>query len=259
MQLIDSHCHLDFPVFDKDREVLLAHCRQLGIREYIIPAIAEDNWERVMALAGQHADIFYGLGIHPWYAGAQQKGVMERLRMLVARRPTGLVAIGECGLDLRSHVPQEGQMDLFEAQVRLACEYELPLIVHSVRANDTVAKLLRRFKPARGGVIHAFSGSRQQADTFWQMGFRLGVGGVISYERANKTREAFRDMPLSSLLLETDAPDMPLQGDQGQRNTPASLVKIVTTLASIREEGMSDVARVLHESTLELFHPERQC
>ncbi|MGY3878016.1 TatD family hydrolase [Aeromonas enteropelogenes] len=259
MQLIDSHCHLDFPVFDKDREVLLAHCRQLGIREYIIPAIAEDNWERVMALAGQHADIFYGLGIHPWYAGAQQKGVMERLRMLVARRPTGLVAIGECGLDLRSHVPQEGQMDLFEAQVRLACEYELPLIVHSVRANDTVAKLLRRFKPARGGVIHAFSGSRQQADTFWQMGFRLGVGGVISYERANKTREAFRDMPLSSLLLETDAPDMPLQGEQGQRNTPASLVKIVTTLASIREESMVDVARVLRESTLELFHPERQC
>lgn len=258
MQLIDSHCHLDFPVFDKDREVLLAHCRQLGIREYIIPAIAEDNWERVMALAGQHADIFYGLGIHPWYAGAQQKGVMERLRMLVARRPTGLVAIGECGLDLRSHVPQEGQLELFEAQIRLACEYELPLIVHSVRANDTVAKLLRRFKPARGGVIHAFSGSRQQADTFWQMGFRLGVGGVISYERANKTREAFRDMPLSSLLLETDAPDMPLQGEQGQRNTPASLVKIVTTLASIREEGMVDVARVLHESTLELFHPERQ-
>ncbi|GAB5993387.1 TatD family hydrolase [Aeromonas enteropelogenes] len=259
MQLIDSHCHLDFPVFDKDREVLLAHCRQLGIREYIIPAIAEDNWERVMALAGQHADIFYGLGIHPWYAGAQQKGVMERLRMLVARRPTGLVAIGECGLDLRSHVPQEGQLELFEAQIRLACEYELPLIVHSVRANDTVAKLLRRFKPARGGVIHAFSGSRQQADTFWQMGFRLGVGGVISYERANKTREAFRDMPLSSLLLETDAPDMPLQGEQGQRNTPASLVKIVTTLASIREESMVDVARVLRESTLELFHPERQC
>ncbi|WP_421201273.1 TatD family hydrolase [Aeromonas enteropelogenes] len=259
MQLIDSHCHLDFPVFDKDREVLLAHCRQLGIREYIIPAIAEDNWERVMALAGQHADIFYGLGIHPWYAGAQQEGVMERLRMLVARRPAGLVAIGECGLDLRSHVPQEGQLELFEAQIRLACEYELPLIVHSVRANDTVAKLLRRFKPARGGVIHAFSGSRQQADTFWQMGFRLGVGGVISYERANKTREAFRDMPLSSLLLETDAPDMPLQGEQGQRNTPASLVKIVTTLASIREEGMVDVAMVLHESTLELFHPERQC
>ncbi|MFM5438673.1 TatD family hydrolase [Aeromonas enteropelogenes] len=259
MQLIDSHCHLDFPVFDKDREVLLAHCRQLGIREYIIPAIAEDNWERVMALAGQHADIFYGLGIHPWYAGAQKEGVMERLRMLVARRPAGLVAIGECGLDLRSHVPQERQLELFEAQIRLACEYELPLIVHSVRANDTVAKLLRRFKPTRGGVIHAFSGSRQQAGTFWQMGFRLGVGGVISYERANKTREAFRDMPLSSLLLETDSPDMPLQGDQGQRNTPASLVKIVTTLASIREEGMVDVARVLHESALELFHPERQC
>ena len=95
MQLIDTHCHLDFPVFDQDREALLARCRALGVTEYIIPAIAEDNWTRVMALADQHDGLFYGLGIHPWYAGEQREGVMERLRTLVMSQPAGLVAIGE--------------------------------------------------------------------------------------------------------------------------------------------------------------------
>ena len=252
MQLIDTHCHLDFPIFDPDREVLLAQWRQLGVGEYIIPAVGEENWTRVMALADRHPGIRYGLGIHPWYVGAQTEGVLARLERLLASRPKGLVAIGECGLDLRSHVPQEGQLELFEAQIRLAMSYELPLIVHSVRANDTVAKTLRRLKPARGGVIHAFGGSLQQANAFWQLGFRLGIGGVISYERANKTREAIRDMPLEALLLETDSPDMPLQGQEGP-NTPASLPLIAQLLAELRGESLEDVISVLHESALQTF------
>ncbi|WP_421191990.1 TatD family hydrolase [Aeromonas jandaei] len=259
MPLIDTHCHLDFPVFDQDREALLARCRALGVTEYIIPAIAEDNWTRVMALADQRDGLFYGLGVHPWYAGEQREGVMDRLRTLVMSQPAGLVAIGECGLDLRSHVPQGRQFELFEAQIKLAVDVELPLIVHSVRANDTVAKLLRRFKPIRGGVIHAFSGSLQQAEAFWQLGFYLGVGGVISYERANKTREVFRAMPLESLVLETDAPDMPLQGRQGERNTPEALPDIAAILMGIREESAEYVSAMLTDNAERLFrHPKRQ-
>lgn len=257
MQLIDTHCHLDFPVFDQDREALLARCRALGVMEYIIPAIAEDNWTRVMALADQHDGLFYGLGIHPWYAGEQREGVMDRLRTLVMSQPAGLVAIGECGLDLRSQVPQEGQFALFEAQIRLAADAGLPLMIHSVRANDTVAKLLRRFKPPRGGVIHAFSGSLQQAEAFWQLGFRLGVGGVISFERANKTREVFRAMPLEALVLETDSPDMPLQGEQGTRNTPEALPKIAEILMTLRGESSVDVAKVLFETAQHIFHHDQ--
>ncbi|CAJ1846396.1 TatD family hydrolase [Aeromonas jandaei] len=259
MQLIDTHCHLDFPVFDQDREALLARCRALGVTEYIIPAIAEDNWTRVMALADQHDGLFYGLGIHPWYTGEQREGVMERLRTLVMSQPASLVAIGECGLDLRSQVPQEGQLALFEAQIRLAADVGLPLMIHSVRANDTVAKLLRRFKPPRGGVIHAFSGSLQQAEAFWQLGFRLGVGGVISFERANKMREVFRAMPLESLVLETDAPDMPLQGRQGERNTPEALPEIAAILMGIREEPAEYVSTMLIDNAERLFrHRKRQ-
>ncbi|MGY3942209.1 TatD family hydrolase [Aeromonas tecta] len=249
MQLTDTHCHLDFPVFESDLATRLAQWRQLGVGEYIIPAVGEENWTRVMALAAQHAGIAYGLGIHPWYVSAQTPGVLTRLEDLLASRPRGLVAIGECGLDLRSHVPQEGQVALFEAQIKLAMKFELPLIVHSVRANDSVAKILRRFNPAQGGVIHAFSGSLNQAETFWRLGFRLGIGGVISYERANKTREAVRDMPLEALLLETDAPDMPLQGLQGEPNSPANLPLIAQLLAELRQLPLSDVISVLHEST----------
>lgn len=144
---------------------------------------------------------------------------------------------------------------MFEAQVRLAMAHALPLIVHSVRANDTVAKILRRFTPPQGGVIHAFSGSLHQAEVFWQLGFRLGIGGVISYERANKTREAIRQMPLEALLLETDAPDMPLQGQQGEVNTPASLPTIARLLAQLRQQPLEDVISVLHDSTRRLFPP----
>lgn len=253
MQLIDTHCHLDFPVFETDRETLLAQWRQLGVGEYIIPAVGEENWTRVIALAERHSGIHFGLGIHPWYVGAQTQGVLTRLDSLLASRPRGLVAIGECGLDLRSHVPQEGQVALFEAQIRLAMKHELPLIVHSVRANDSVAKILRRFNPAQGGVIHAFSGSLHQAEVFWQLGFRLGIGGVISFERANKTREAVRDMPLEALLLETDAPDMPLQGQQGEPNTPANLPVIAQLLADLRQQSLQYVISVLHESTRKTF------
>jgi len=218
MKLIDTHCHLDFPVFDAEREALLNQWNQLGVGEYIIPAVGEENWARVMALAGSHDSIRYGLGIHPWYVGAQTEGALDRLAALLASRPRGLVAVGECGLDL-----------------------------------DTVARILRRFKPAQGGVIHAFSGSLQQAEAFWQLGFRLGIGGVISYERANKTREAVRAMPLEALLLETDAPDMPLQGRQGETNTPASLPEIAALLAQLRQQPLADVISVLHESTQKLF------
>lgn len=253
MQLIDTHCHLDFPVFDSGRAALLAECRQLGVGEYIIPAVGEENWGRVMALAAEHDGISYALGVHPWYVGGQTPAVLTRLQQRLAERPRGLVAVGECGLDLRSHVPQEGQLEMFEAQVELAKEHELPLIVHSVRANDTVAKILRRLRPACGGVIHAFSGSLQQAEAFWQLGFRLGIGGVISFERANKTREAVRDMPLEALLLETDAPDMPLQGQQGAPNTPANLPIIAQLLADLRQQPLAHVASVLHESTLRTF------
>ena len=254
MPLFDSHCHLDAPEFDADRTSLLSECRLRGIAGFMVPAIGADNWQRVMALSVREPDIWFALGIHPCFVAQQPPDVMARLTALVQQRPSGLVAIGECGLDGRSHLPQAGQQELFEAQIRLAMTLDLPLIVHSVRANDTVLKLLRRHRPGRGGVIHAFSGSQHQAERFWELGFRLGIGGTITYERANKTREAVAAMPLESLLLETDSPDMPLCGHQGMRNTPLSLLRVLDELAIIKRLPASHVAAVLYESTQDIFH-----
>ncbi|ENY73957.1 TatD family Mg-dependent DNase [Aeromonas diversa CDC 2478-85] len=253
MYLIDTHCHLDFADFDADRHAVLAASRARGVTQYIIPAIGEENWDSVAALAAREPGMAYGLGVHPMWAARQAPGVLMRLDARLSARPAGLVAIGECGLDGRSTVEQSGQLALFEGQLRLAGEYGLPLLVHSVRANDTVAGLLKRHRPPAGGVIHAFSGSPHQAERFWGLGFRLGIGGTITYERANKTREAVAAMPWEALVLETDAPDMPLYGRQGERNSPEYLPEVLQVLADLKGEDPSEVAKLLHRSTRQLF------
>lgn len=214
MELIDTHCHLDFPVFDADREALLTRWRQLGWA-----SISSPPWERKTG-AGDGAG--RAPRRHPLWPGDPSLVCGQAAPGCTdpAGDPAGESAPwaggrGECGLDLRSHVPQEGQVEMFEAQVRLAMAHALPLIVHSVRANDTVAKILRRFTPPQGGSFtpSAVPCIRRRCSGNWVSGWG---SGVISYERANKTREAIRQMPLEALLLETDAPDMPLQGQQGR-------------------------------------------
>ncbi|KUE78071.1 deoxyribonuclease [Aeromonas schubertii] len=253
MMLIDTHCHLDASTFDGDREALLARARGLGVSQFIIPATGEENWAAVSALADPAQGRFYALGIHPLWAASHSPSALTRLAQRLAAPSPGLVAIGECGLDGRSQVEQEGQLTLFEGQLRLAGETGLPLLVHSVRANDTVAGLLRRYRPQAGGVIHAFSGSRHQAERFWELGFCLGIGGTITYERANKTREAVAALPWEALVLETDAPDMPLCGRQGVRNSPEYLPEVLAVLAELRGEDPSEVAKLLRRSTCRLF------
>lgn len=253
MHLIDTHCHLDFADFDDDRAAVLAASRALGVARYIVPAVGEENWAALEGLAASEAGIFYALGVHPMWASRQTSGVLTRLASRLAARPSALVAIGECGLDGRSTVSQAGQLELFEGQLELAHQFQLPLLVHSVRANDTVATLLKRYRPAAGGVIHAFSGSRHQAERFWALGFRLGIGGTITYERASKTREAVAAMPWEALVLETDAPDMPLAGRQGMRNSPEYLPEVLACLAKLKGEAPSKVAELLRDSSEALF------
>lgn len=253
MLLTDTHCHLDFPDFDADRAAVLAAARARSVGRFIIPAVGEQNWSQVMALTNPAAGLYGALGIHPLFAASQSPGAVERLAELLATRPEGVIAIGECGLDRRSSVEQTGQLALFEAQLELAEQRCLPLLIHSVRANDTVASLLKRRRLPAGGIIHAFSGSLVQAERFWALGFCLGIGGTITYERANKTREAVAAMPWASLLLETDAPDMPLSGHQGERNTPAHLPEVLSSLAELKGVTAQQAAEQLAQNSVRLF------
>ncbi|MGL5949511.1 MAG: TatD family hydrolase [Aeromonas sp.] len=257
MQWFDSHCHLDAALFAGRLDDLLPQWQAQGVTAFMLPAVGRCNWAQVSALAARHPSCYFALGIHPWQAAQHGAAEFDLLRARLAARPAKLVAIGECGLDLRSDVlltaPKAAQEAAFAAQIALAKELYLPLSIHSVRANDTVAGLLRRAAVPKGGVIHAFSGSLSQAKAFWQLGFRLGVGGILTYPRAQKTQAALAAMPLAALVLETDAPDMALCGEAAGQNTPASIIHIAHTLAALRPEPWPELAAALYQNTCNLF------
>ena len=164
------------------------------------------------------------------------------------------VAVGECGLDGSIDASIESQLPILQWQVELACEQQLPLVLHGHRAHNPLLQLLSRSKPKAGGVIHGFSGSYELAQQYWRLGFYIGVGGTITYERAAKTRAAVARMPLESLVLETDAPDMPLQGFQGQPNSPLRLAQVAATLAELKNTPVDDIRQATEQNTRRLFH-----
>jgi TatD DNase family protein len=262
--LIDSHCHFDFDEFDDKREDTLKACLSAGVNALIIPGVDIDQWARVCELTRRfEQQVFGGVGLHPWWIekfiadnqGQANNQIAATLESLIIQQceQVHCVAIGECGLDGSISCSMARQQPLFETQIEIACERSLPMIVHAHKAHNQVLRLLSQYRPEAGGVIHGFSGSYELAQQYWKLGFRLGVGGVITYERAQKTRAAIGSMPLESLLLETDAPDMPLNGLQGQPNSPVQLPAIARCLAELKNISVAEVGAATYKNTLELF------
>jgi TatD DNase family protein len=252
-QLIDSHCHLDFEQFDEDREVLIDGLLAKDVTDVIVPGVHQGNWQRVLDLAAKYEHIHPALGIHPCFMAKSKHSHIDDLAAMVEQHKDKLVAIGECGLDF-SLEDIEPQRFYFAEQIKLAQEHKLPLIIHHRNSNDIVLAFLRKYKPEAGGVIHAFSGSEQQARQYIDLGFKLGLGGTITYPRAQKTREVVTKVPLESLILETDAPDMPIYGRQGKRNSPQYLGEIFTVLTLLRDEPAVEMAAQLRLNTQQLFN-----
>ena len=251
--LTDTHVHLDLDEFAADLPEVLRRSQVVGVSRWIVPAIASAHWPRLTSLHGEHPSAFYALGLHPWFLVDESEQALERLAQLLRQRPAGLVAVGECGLDGAIEVPLAQQLPWFERQIQLADEFNLPLIVHCRRCYNEVLALLSRHRPRAGGVLHGFSGSRQQAEQFWALGFYLGIGGTITYERAQKTRRAVAALPLEALLLETDSPSMPLADYQGQRNEPARLVAVLHQLAELRQQPIETLTAGLEANVERLF------
>jgi len=179
---------------------------------------------------------------------------LEQLERHLRQRPEKLVAIGEIGLDLYMEDPRfDRQQHFLDAQLRLARDYDLPVILHSRRTHDKLAMHLRRIDVPRRGVVHGFAGSLQQAQAFIAAGYAIGVGGTITYPRASKTRQTIARLPLSSLLLETDAPDMPLNGFQGEPNRPERVRNVWQTLCELREEPPEEIADTIAANSARLF------
>ena len=251
---IDTHCHLDAPEFDADRPAVLARARAAGVALQVLPAVMAAHFDSVRALAHAHG-LAYALGIHPLYVDRSADADLDLLADALARHRDDphLVAVGEIGLDF--FVPG---LDLaraerfYQAQLKLARDAGLPVILHVRRSADGLLKGLRRV-PVAGGIVHAFNASRAQADLFVGMGFRLGFGGAMTYDRALQIRRLASSLPDASLVLETDAPDIPphwlyrtaAQRDAGQptgRNEPAELPRIAATLAALRGWSLDETA-----------------
>ncbi|MFZ4833085.1 TatD family hydrolase [Rouxiella sp. Mn2063] len=254
---IDTHCHFDFPPFSGAEAASLALAEQAGIRQIIVPAVTADRFARIVQLAQNYPPIFAALGLHPLYIAQHQEADLAVLDSHLQQRDSKLVAVGEIGLDLYMDTPMfERQQWLLTEQLRLAKQYTLPVILHSRRSHDQLAAMLRKAQLPATGVVHGFAGSLSQAEAFVRLGYAIGVGGTITYERAQKTRRVMAELPLTSLLLETDAPDMPLQGYQGQPNRPERAIEVFRVLCELRSESPEQIAKALYDNTQRVFGPQ---
>jgi TatD DNase family protein len=242
---IDTHCHLDAPEFDDDRDAVVERARAAGVTQIVVPAVEVANFDAVRALSAQHG-YCYALGIHPLFVERAAEADLERLHdaLDAHRNDPRLVAVGEIGLDHFVEGHDRARQERFYAeQLKFACEFCLPVLLHVRRSADTLLKHLRRID-VQGGIAHAFNGSEQQAQGFVELGFRLGFGGAMTFDRALQIRRLAQSVRDDSFVLETDAPDIPPQWlyrtveqrAQGQvaRNEPAELPRIGQTFASLR-------------------------
>lgn len=250
----DTHCHFDFPPFAGDEANSIRLAVQAGVTKIIVPAVEAGRFERVLALAENFPELYAAIGLHPIVIEKHDEAGLALLETLLRKKPRKLVALGEIGLDLYREDPQfDRQEFMLGEQLKLAKRYDLPVLLHSRRTHDKLALHLKRHNLPRTGVIHGFAGSQQQAERFIALGYRIGVGGTITYPRASKTRHVMSRLPLSSLLLETDAPDMPLNGWQGEPNRPERAALVFDTLCELRPESPETIANALKNNADELF------
>ncbi|MCG6976180.1 MAG: TatD family hydrolase [Acidiferrobacterales bacterium] len=241
MHLVDTHCHLDDTAFDADRDEVLRHCRELGVDRIVIPAVTRSGWDALLNLCAHHPELAPALGLHPVYIEQHQQADLDRLAQYLEN--PAVVAVGEIGLDFLIDNPdKEKQEQFFDAQLDLAKQADLPVILHVRKAHDQVLGYLRK-KQLKGGIAHAFNGSLEQARHYINLGFKLGFGGMLTYERSSKLRRLARELPLDSIVLETDSPDLTVSQHRGERNSPEYLPFCLQALSEVREMDPAEAAK----------------
>lgn len=258
--LIDVHCHLDFEAFDHDRSAVLQRARGIGISDIIIPGTEKIYWDRIKRLCENHhykhspkqPELHACYGIHPyWVNNHEQQDIEELTQYIGSNRP---VAIGECGLDFRPQQAEKNtQLYFFEKQLEIAVNSQLPVVIHSVRATETMIQTIKKFKDL-SGMIHSYSGSIEQAKQLVDLNFYISIGGSMTYENAKNIRQVAKDIPLTSLLIETDAPDQPDRKNTGKRNEPAYLVNTLEVISELRDEQQEVIALQTTSNARVLFN-----
>jgi TatD DNase family protein len=255
--LVDSHCHLDASELDRDREAVIRRAREAGVERQIVPAIDAAGWPKLRDICAADPGLYPAYGLHPMFLSSHREEHLTELHDWIAREQP--VAIGECGLDFFVEgLDAEIQQHFFDGQLVLARDFDLPVIVHARRAVDAVIAAIKRVggsgSPRRlRGVVHSFSGSIEQARQLWDLGFLIGLGGPVTYDRAKRLHRLVVQMPLDRLLLETDSPDQPDSEIRGQRNEPGRLPFICETIARLRDEEPAAIAAATTRNAERLF------
>ncbi len=251
MRLFDTHSHIDVDGFDEDRKDVIDRAREAGVLEQLVPAIEYATWPALRQVCSENEGLHAIYGLHPLFLSSHRPEHLERLREWIEReRP---LAIGECGLDfLDPGLDRDLQQALFSAHVGLGREFDLPLVIHARRAVDAVILHLKG-TPGIRGIVHSFAGSADQARALHKLGILIGIGGPVTYPRARRLRSIVATMPLEQLVLETDSPDQPLCGRQGQRNEPSLLADVLASVAELRGESPEDLAAATTRNARELL------
>lgn len=257
--LIDTHCHLDAPEFDADRESVWQSAMQSGVRAIVIPAVTAETFQPIMDWCAQHPQAGFALGWHPLFVDQAGEDALQHLEKTIEAVLQGpqahqLLAIGEIGLDFYITRDNEAhQIAMLEGQLQLAKRFGLPVILHVRSSIDTVLKYIRKHD-LHQGIAHAFNGSRQQADIFSALGFKLGFGGAMTWPRALRIRKLAAELPLEHIVLETDAPDIqPVWIGHHRRNCPDQLKKIAEEMASLRRIEISQLIEMTGKNSQQVL------
>ncbi|WP_332846278.1 TatD family hydrolase [Pseudomonas lactucae] len=257
MELIDTHTHLDFADFDTDRREVLAHSRELGVRRMVVLGVYQQNWQRLWDLVQADEGLFAAFGLHPVYLDDHRPADLTALADWLSRLHghRQLCAVGEIGLDyFLQALDRERQQALFEAQLQLAVDFQLPALLHVRRSHAAVIATLKRIRLPRGGIIHAFAGSREEAHEYIKLGFKLGLGGAATWPQALRMHKVLAHLPLDAVVLETDAPDMAPAMYPGRRNSPEHLPAICGALAERMGTSPLMLAEASTRNACELFN-----
>ena len=240
MKIIDTHCHIDFDEFAHDRDNVLDRARENGLCGFVIPGVKQTTWNALIALCNQSYDLHYALGMHPLFVQTHELQHIQSLQDCVEKNQP--VAVGEIGLDFHDrNFHTEKQVIIFEQQLKLACNVNLPVILHVRKAHEEVLASLKKF-PVVGGIVHAFNGSMQQVERYLSHNFKFGFGGMLTYQRSSKLRKLASELPIESIVLETDSPDMTVEQHRGERNSPEYLPYCLKALADIRDMTLAQLA-----------------
>jgi TatD DNase family protein len=251
LRFIDAHCHLDFEAFDDDRPQVLQRAAANNINDIIIPGTQRIFWDRVRMLCESHKQLHACYGLHPYWVTSNNEQDLQQLESYIHQhRP---VAIGECGLDFRPlQADKKLQMKFFKRQLNIAEAFQLPVVIHSVKATETVIETIKKFKNLTG-MVHSYSGSAEQARQLVDLNFFISAGGSITYDGAVKIKQTIKEIPSTSLLIETDAPDQADKEHHDKRNEPAFMINTARVIAALREVSLEEVARQTTENARTLF------